>query len=506
MSMQLRPLIAACLLSLVTLWSPLLAACPQSTASLDAATVQKLIADAKRELAAKSSRADIRKWLEDAYAGSEKPSPELLLYLGQLAYKEGRLVEAADYYQRYRSLVKGEQPEAPAGERVLLDIQSQLPIKSFTRIIISASYPGGPSKRSLLCVDGRLIGALPLADEQLLVPWSSKHEFVWVSETTTKSEIIDSMEHGNVKLKFTASAAQLKPEKGLAINIALVFGASISPALQPGAQTGIKDRLKQIDFHTLDSIPPELIAEARAQPIPHCLLSTAAARRGQELGDMEFLALIDASSVSQTAPQDFMVTVHIFDLAAGEHVLRLDHEDKPDGSSQRCLLADIATCAGDLVARAAITIVETRRPLLNVKSTPNGATLKINDCVRGKTPAAQIPVFAVEREPTVSVALPGYATESRKIRLYAPDTEEFKLRRTSRPPWRLGVGVGFLAGGGGLLGIGAAGLAKDGTCYDLTLDPQCSLVFDTKLMGGALSGAGLALMLAGAVVIAWPVH
>ena len=76
-----------------------------------------------------------------------------------------------------------------------------------------------------------------------------------------------------------------------------------------------------------------------------------------------------------------------------------------------------------------------------------------------------------------------------------------------RPLWRLVVGG--LALGGGVLaaGFGISGLAFYGQCGDSTAPPdglKCQTVYLTRVVGGSLLGGGLALSLAGAVLLAGP--
>jgi hypothetical protein len=75
-----------------------------------------------------------------------------------------------------------------------------------------------------------------------------------------------------------------------------------------------------------------------------------------------------------------------------------------------------------------------------------------------------------------------------------------------RPRWRLAVGSVALAGGLLMTGFGAAMLSIDGQCVVGTTLPgeQCERLYATAAPGGAVLGVGLAVLIGGGVLIAWP--
>lgn len=77
---------------------------------------------------------------------------------------------------------------------------------------------------------------------------------------------------------------------------------------------------------------------------------------------------------------------------------------------------------------------------------------------------------------------------------------------TKRPRWRLLTGGVAIGAGIVLTGFGGSALAVHGNCIDMPTVPgqTCNEVFATKPVGGALLGAGAAVVLGGIVLMAWP--
>lgn len=84
--------------------------------------------------------------------------------------------------------------------------------------------------------------------------------------------------------------------------------------------------------------------------------------------------------------------------------------------------------------------------------------------------------------------------------------EPSTLLWAGRPPWRLIAG-GISVGAGLLLtGFGGSALAAAGSCVDVPNPPAqtCDRVYATRGVGGGLLGTGIAAVVGGVLLIAWP--
>lgn len=96
------------------------------------------------------------------------------------------------------------------------------------------------------------------------------------------------------------------------------------------------------------------------------------------------------------------------------------------------------------------------------------------------------------------------------VRLPVPPTPlQREPVRLARPPWQLVTGTLIMAAGLGLGALGASALSIDGLCTrpDPTPPQQAcpsGKIYDTRLAGGGMLSAGLAVAIGGTVVVALP--
>lgn len=153
-----------------------------------------------------------------------------------------------------------------------------------------------------------------------------------------------------------------------------------------------------------------------------------------------------------------------------------------------------------------------RRGELQVRSQPAGAAVLVDGRRRGETPL-QVQVFSGLR--AVRVEKTGFRPQDRTLAVPPDGAAELpvdlapqvvRTERRPRPRWRL-ISGGVAVGAGLLLaGLGISALAVAGSCWDPPPGGtgECNFLYDTNAVGGGLLGAGAAVGLAGALLLALP--
>jgi hypothetical protein len=506
-----------------------------------AAQAERLRSDGTAALqAAKYSEA--ARLLSQAYATS--PSPQGLFLLGRLALSEGRSLDAHDLLRRFLadpdldhegeaatpaaapapapaptpgSATGGSPgpaaaPPAPALTGLAADI------KEAERVVALPRPPAGTlnilgERGTLIYVDGRLVGTLPLSLPLLLSP--SEHRVL--------------LERGQKRIEdqVQIAAGRLGELRGDVSSRALLF------SILPGV-------LFVSDFR---NVPPELRARLqqsvekallarRLSPLSTEIALSALPSGGRKLSDclgevscqVELASRVEAEAIlvvrSVGEGERLQLRVALLDGAVAEEAAAEEQV------CQRCNLEQAGSSLLALVGRVYEAGRGRARAELSVTCEPSSAELLIDSkvvtgCRYKKT------VFAGEHR--IIARQSGLPSEERLVTLRAGESRALSLQlslpepppaplapeapsgplppqQLRRPAWRLAVGSVALVGGLVMAGFGVTMLGIDGSCVR---DPAvtggaCERKYTTLAPGAGLFGGGLNLAMAGIVFLGIP--
>ena len=493
-----RALVAAILSSLVAAGAPAgrpaMAARPKLAAPQLAAQrslQQGIAAMISRDFATagQALAASLRQW----------PRPEVLYYLGALAQAEGRTLDAQDLMRRYLSDPQqdaaADSPEQKEAERIL-----SLPRPPHGKLQVVGEAG------TLVAVDGRLLGSLPLSQPLLLSP-------------------------GEHKVSLQVGAQQ--QEEAVTIQLARFVELRYSSATRSVVLSVVPVMLLLDDDPGPGGEAPKQLARAidsALQAEHFSPLRRAAAL--ESVRDSSLAGCLDTlpcqAQLARHNGADFALRVRVRGSEAGRQLtLELVHAAVAEVAAHTetscpgaCELQD-ATAALQRVLPGLIAEAR-KRPagLLVVESKPTGAEVYCGEQRLGLTPL-ELVRWAGPLE--LELRLPGSLSERRKVTV--PDADKvalsvelrpevrvsaaapvLRLLRPPRPRWRYIAGAAVAAAGVILVGVGGAALAANGTCVGTPAAPggQCLEVHATGTVGGALLGVGLGVLGAGALFIAIP--
>lgn len=476
----------------------------------DAAAVARAGLIAAVQAALKSGdSAKARSLLEQAYLTA--PQPALLLQLGMVAEAENRPIAAADYYHRYLADV-GDRVDAAVVSR-LQEQMGQL-TQPRAEVSVDADYPG-----ALLYCDGDLLGALPLAAPLWLTPGSHLIKLQRGPQILTPPAIqFRAGPLAVLRLNMVTSSADLVAAPVALFLFDVAFGPSPMPKeVRQAAERAAQQRHTQLV--TLADVAAEL---ERAGPLDRNTLrkqvqaQVAVAKR---LSAAYVMTVHILPSVSQA----FLLSGQLVDVQSGALAQSAEEENLP-------LQPDaVPAIVGRLTERLLRGARFLARGQLVLRSIPDGAEVSLDGRVIGHTPLTQS-VLAGRHD--VVMSKPGCLPSEGNVEVAADQERELDLRLsllspparqdtgdTERPPerarpgdgkrrprWRLIAGPLAMAGGALLLGFGASALGAHGHCLDTPMPPRqvCNRVLDTQAVGGGLLGTGIAVVLGGLTLLAWP--
>jgi hypothetical protein len=359
----------------------------------------------------------------------------------------------------------------------------------------------GPSG-ALLAVDGQAVGSLPLLDSLRLSP--GPHRF--------------RLERGGQRAE--SDILTLPASRQAELNLTLA-GRSLVAVLSitPGALLLLAPSLRG----EISTLRPAAVRAAKAE---HVVVLSEARQAALLKERPDLLRCIDGGDCQQTLARTGEVAYVLRVLTTAEELqlqlFDLRTCDVAAALAARCM-ACTATQRGErlapLVKRALQQLGMRGRGQLSVSSTPRDALLTLDGRILGRTPLT-LEAFVGSHQ--LALSLPGHAehrsevviepgqTTSLEPRLSRPTagssgTSSSAERAATRPLWRFLAGGGLVGGGALLLGFGAAALAKNGSCLDAQADPAtCSPYYNTLGIGAGLTAGGVALLLGGTVLMAWP--
>lgn len=412
-----------------------------------------------------------------------QPSSDILYQLGIVAWSEGQSLMAQDILRRY--LVEPAGPEGAEKRAEALRIVNQ-PARGAAEVWLT----GG--ERSLVLVDDRLVGQLPLSLPLLLQPGAHRLRVeaegrapLAIEVTPLPGQIVAVRQSGDRLLSSVLTKVLLR--RSLPSS-----GGAPSPA--DSERRRLANRLAASDIGLLTQTAEEPAASCDQA----CLLGLAK-EQGAEL-------VVTVSSTDANAPISLAIIDVAVEAAAVEETLA--HPD--GGSGDELWLAALPGLLGRVRARG--------HGVLQIDTTPPGCEVKLGDRVLGSTPLRRT-LFVGPA--ALDIRCPGLVSEHRRVDIQAepPTVLSLSLQappppplapppplRKPRPVWRLALGASAVAVGLGLSGLGVSALSVAGRCIEAVEPPvqACPRFYETTGAGGALLGVGAALTISGTLLLAWP--
>ncbi len=201
-------------------------------------------------------------------------------------------------------------------------------------------------------------------------------------------------------------------------------------------------------------------------------------------------------------------TASLFDVPIGAT------GSKETTDCEGCGLEQAAQALGELVGKTVILDAAQPRGTIEVNSEPSGDVLVDNHKL-GFTPYKHR-AFVGKHE--IAVIRTGFKTfrvtvevrenkrETVDAKLKQGSDKEYREVRGPRPKWRMAAGIGGIGVGAIIAGFGISALAVNGGEIGQPVPPAqvTDRQFSTGGIGGALVGVGVAVIAAGAVLIAIP--
>lgn len=362
---------------------------------------------------------------------------------------------------------------------------------------------------TLISVDGRVVGVLPLALPLLVSP--SEHSVVL---ERGRDRIEDQVQIaagrlGELRSDVSSRALLLSILPG--ILVAADF-ASLAPELRSRLLQSLEQALLSRRRSPLSSELALTLVPAQAGRLSGCLKDAGC--------QIELGKQVDAEAVLTVAGElkdgKLRLRVGLLDTVVGEEAAG----EEP--LCERCSPEQAGNLLRGVVGRV-YEVGSTRgRAELSIRCDPEDGELSVDGrliagCRYGK------PVFAGLHRLRLSLA--GAPPSEREIRLAEGEKRDELLRVSipepppaalvvppppppppRRPTWRLAVGGAALAGGLILSGFGIGMLSVNGSCVVGTTLPgeECERLFSTAVPGGVLLGGGLLLVAGGTLLIALP--
>lgn len=473
-----------------------------------------------------------------------QPSPLALYQLGRLAQAEGRTLDAYDLMRRFLA-----DPELDIGSTAPASVtppaasatppasaptsttaatnataatsatpaapesELQTAVREAERVVGSPAPPAGSlsirgERGTLIFVDGRVVGSLPLPLPLLVSP--AEHKIALSRGTGRIEDQVQILagRAGELRTDVTSGALVLSLLPGvLLIEDWRDVAEVLRPRLLQAAEKGLLS-------HRLSPLTREFaLSLARTPQLAGCLAENSC--------QIELARKVEAEAVltirvrQQASAQ--LLRVGLLDLEVGEEA------GADEQSCNNCTPEQLATALVDLVSRVYENSQGRTRGTLQVVAKPDDAEILIDGRAVGRTPYKHV-LFSGKHQ--ITVRRETYQPEVRDVTLRAGEQRQVEvqlsqvepsppplslvrpmvLRRTPRPIWRIVLGSGLIAGGLLTFGFGVAAAAVNGSCTGTSLNPggECREVYATAGLAGGLIPAGLLLSAGGAALIAIP--
>jgi len=437
------------------------------------------------------------------------PAAETLLLLGQIALLEGRTLDAQDLMRRYLADPDFEaddrSPEQAEARRIA---QGQRPDCGELKILGDAG--------TLISLDGRLLGSLPLSLPLLVAVGSHKIE-LQRGRAQLEDEVripLGRLAELRVDMARGTLLSTLLPSMVLFDEYRDLDGAAEQQLSQAVAAA--------IASEQLSPLSRELAARNAGEPLPKgCSDETPCLVKLAERSEADYLLRLRVHK----QPTDWQLDLRIVSTEVG--TVAAAESQQCNG----CSVVQVAQKLSALFAPAYRRALARPRGRLAVSSEPPGATVELDGQKLGQTPLER-PWFSGRS--VITLKKEGYLDLQKEVNIPEEGTEDLSLPMTAvpkpppsvitpvlsaapirkelpRPLWRIVVGSVAAAGGLVSISIGAAAVIVDGHCaepFDLsgpTDPPGCTAKYvGTSVLGESLIPIGSGLLIGGTLLLALP--
>ncbi len=299
--------------------------------------------------------------LEEAYR--LRADLETLYLLGQLAYNERRSVEAADLLRRYQAEHEGPLPEQHS---------------SVTRILAEPLPPSGEvlilgEKGSLVLVDERVVGILPLAAPLLLS--AGKHQVVLELAARRKQQDLDIHAGSSWLLRSTIESDDI------ALSSApLIVWLPHYRGLDVEAVRQVELAIEQAAHDAGYIVKRQESALATVPQLTTCLNSLLCQEELGRRSQADYVLLLHSEHSGLGQQSDWRLHLSLIDVAVGDRAVSAN----PVCAS--CTVAKAANTVGAAVGLLLEQALQRPRGTLQISSTPSRAEVFIGERKLGITP------------------------------------------------------------------------------------------------------------------------
>lgn len=433
------------------------------------------------------------------------PSPEALFLLARVARVEGRLLDAQDLMRRYLAdpnlEAASDSPEQQEAQRL---VEQEHPLSSQLTIL--------GDRGTLVSIDGRLVGMLPLARPLLLSNQEHKVELERRERRLEDQVRVPVGRVGELRLDLTTRALLLRVLPGVLL---LDDYRGLSGPERRRMELLVE---QAVEGERLSLLPHELALELAGEPPPGPCADEGRCQ-------MNLASKVEADYVLRARAErqggGWQLAMDLFDVTVSGVAAHSDR-DCPGCTAEQAA-KELAGLFPPLFSKA----TGRARGRLEVRSDPPGATVFIDGEDVGPTPFAAV-VWAGAHE--LIVRKRDLAPEQRQIRVGDGATTDLALtlqpppepspkvtapppppppatvsRRGPRPLWRIVVGSIGLGAAALMLGFGASALYYDGQCsVPFPQGGVCRQFYQTQRIGINLTVAAALVGGASAGLIAWP--
>lgn len=470
-----------------------------------------------------------RRALEQAYRAAAVP--EALFLLGRVAEADGRLLDAHDLMRRF-----------------LIDparIPDDAAVTEAQRVVQLARPPSGQivvlgAPGSLVLVDERLVGSVPLAQPLLVSP--GEHRITLQLGTRRLDSPVLVQAGRSFEVRFTQQSGAV-----LITLLPAVLWVTEQVGVPEEAQNPLRDAAEQAARAANQTLLTAEAALARAPELKECQATTACQQNLARKNEVEYIlslrvvreGLPPAVSSQPAAPSPPAPPPVLSPTAAPtpppaavapglgswQLTLSLWHADLPTpaatgtGACPRCTTEQAAAELKKTTAKLLTEGLRRSHSSFTVTSEPAAAEVRIAGKAVGVTPFTQAAWAGsyelelrhqnfepVQRTITVGEG-PVVAVTVTLDPVAGPEPAPVKplplpvLPPLKRPVWRLATGAALIGAGIILLGVGGAAVHNSDQC----VDHFCTAIYGNFIpAGGSLLAVGTVLPLAGVVLLALP--
>lgn len=436
-------------------------------------------------------------------------SPEALFLLGRVALAENRPLDAQDLMRRYLADPNLESaPDSPEQKEAQRIADQPRPQSAKLNIL--------GNRGTLVFIDGRLVGALPLSRPLLLSVDEHKVELLRGNRHIEDQVRVPVGRLGEVRSDLTTRTLLLSVLPGVVL-------LDEYRGLKSAEQRRIEQTVEEaVHAERLSPLSRDLVFDVFGEPAPSsCPEEHRCLRELTERCEADYVLRV----FSEQKTADWQLAMELLDVTLGEAALR------EETSCANCTAEQAAQKLAGLFGPLYRKLSNKPRGRLELRSSPDEAEVLLDGRRAGTTPY-RATLFTGNRE--LVLRKNDYTEERRELVIRDGKTAElsvelqpvpepvprellpvpvqvpvpqFVWRREPRPLYRLAAGAATIAAGALLIGFGASALAFDEQCVGgapVTTTSLCLKIYDTRTPGQGLTVAGGLLVGAGVVLLAWP--